>query len=240
MRRVVVLLPTLDSEPRHDCRGAPSLSWFPARTLDDGVTLPSVLSSLTMHDLVPHERSTDDDPAIFSTANTSPTSPTSPHVPNTPTSNGHEDSARVSPESHDRDLTLGVRHSTFRLSLGYDCAPERHHSQMAWHDVAFRIKSKAILRPMDGVARSGRLLAIMGPSGSGKTTLLHCLAGRRRRMTGSVFVNFLPVTAAVMHRTISFVPQEDHLLGFLTVSPIPHAFRGMASLTTACTQAPAA
>ena len=65
-----------------------------------------------------------------------------------------------------------------------------------------------ILRGIDGIAEPGRILAIMGPSGSGKTSLLHCLAGRRRGMTGEVRLNGAPTANhQVMRTNAGFVPQ---------------------------------
>ena len=44
--------------------------------------------------------------------------------------------------------------------------------------VVLRSNQKPILDSVTGMAKSGRLLAIMGPSGSGKTTLIHALSNR--------------------------------------------------------------
>lgn len=54
-----------------------------------------------------------------------------------------------------------------------------------------------LLKEVNGVAKPGRLLAIMGPSGSGKTTLLNVLAGQlaaspRLSLTGQIDVNGRP------------------------------------------------
>jgi ABC-type multidrug transport system ATPase subunit/ABC-type multidrug transport system permease subunit len=103
----------------------------------------------------------------------------------------------------------------------FGCAMEgnpKAHVTLEWRQVELSIKTKHILRGIDGIAEPGRILAIMGPSGSGKTSLLHCLAGRRRGMTGEVRLNGAPTANhQVMRTNAGFVPQEDLLLGFLTV-----------------------
>jgi ABC-type uncharacterized transport system YnjBCD ATPase subunit len=69
-----------------------------------------------------------------------------------------------------------------------------------------------------GFALPGEVVGIMGPSGSGKTTLLSSLADRDINATveGSIFVGGAP-RAGNFKRIASFVPQEDSLLGVLTV-----------------------
>ena len=86
-----------------------------------------------------------------------------------------------------------------------------------------------------GVALSGTVTAIMGPSGAGKTSLLNALAGRlevaagTRRicggglgddkglgLSGSVRINRVEVSAAVVRRLSAYVTQEDVLPETLT------------------------
>ena len=60
-------------------------------------------------------------------------------------------------------------------------------------------KTRIILNGITGLARPGRMLAIMGPSGSGKSSLLHALAGQTEegtsglRLEGELVVNGEPV-----------------------------------------------
>ncbi|XP_074603827.1 ATP-binding cassette sub-family G member 1-like [Brevipalpus obovatus] len=73
-------------------------------------------------------------------------------------------------------------------------------------------KTRAILKYLNGGFRSGQLTAIMGPSGSGKTTLLECIGGKRTRgVTGDIYCTGTDVVR------LSYISQNDHLLGHLTV-----------------------
>ena len=49
---------------------------------------------------------------------------------------------------------------------------------LTWDELHVSIGDKNILHGISGVARSGRMLAVMGATGSGKTTLLTNLAAR--------------------------------------------------------------
>jgi len=76
---------------------------------------------------------------------------------------------------------------------------------------------KQILFGINGVAKSGQLIALMGPSGSGKTTLLNVLGGRAlANLTGDVFINNIKYKKS-MRRTIAYVLQEDIFYTNLTV-----------------------
>lgn len=80
-----------------------------------------------------------------------------------------------------------------------------------------------ILHGVSGVASSGELVALLGPSGSGKTSLLGALAGRqtaealdpRARVRGRV--SLLGADGRPVPSGVAFVPQDDALLGALTV-----------------------
>jgi hypothetical protein len=51
---------------------------------------------------------------------------------------------------------------------------------LAWKDLSVLLKKKGtkLIDRVSGIARSGRVLALMGPSGAGKTTLLNALGNR--------------------------------------------------------------
>jgi len=72
-----------------------------------------------------------------------------------------------------------------------------------------------------GVAKPGRMLAIMGPSGSGKTTTLHAIAGKvkydkRITLSGKRFINGEPVTGDSLI-PMAFVEQEVNFFPHMTV-----------------------
>ncbi|KAJ9129619.1 hypothetical protein P3X46_033767 [Hevea brasiliensis] len=77
---------------------------------------------------------------------------------------------------------------------------------------------RKLLNGVTGFALPRRIMAIMGPSGSGKSTLLDALAGRLSPnviMTGNVLLN--GKQRSIGCRKISYVTQEDFLLGTLSV-----------------------
>lgn len=77
-----------------------------------------------------------------------------------------------------------------------------------------------LLKNISGVARPGRILAIMGPSGSGKTTLLNSLTGRvavskNIDLYGSVTANGVSIDETTV--PIAYVSQDDLFFTQLTV-----------------------
>lgn len=96
---------------------------------------------------------------------------------------------------------------------------------MQWQDLSVVVKKKGvpktILAPTTGMLNSGDVLAIMGPSGSGKTTLLDALSGRTKqsKVSGTVYLNgHSDFTFAQRNRLLSYVMQEESLLGVFTVA----------------------
>ena len=79
---------------------------------------------------------------------------------------------------------------------------------------------KQILAPASGCVSAGNLLAIMGPSGSGKTTLLDALANRiaSSKVEGKITFNGTTFSASDRHEHVSYVAQDDSLLGVFTVN----------------------
>ena len=65
----------------------------------------------------------------------------------------------------------------------------------------------------------GTLLALMGPSGCGKTTLLNILSRRLKSnsITGTQLLSGSPFNSATLRAISTYVEQEDHLIGSLTV-----------------------
>ncbi|KAG8646647.1 ABC transporter G family member 15 [Manihot esculenta] len=76
-----------------------------------------------------------------------------------------------------------------------------------------------LLNRITGFALPRRIMAIMGPSGSGKSTLLDALSGRLSPnviMSGNVLLN--GKQRRIGCKNISYVTQEDFLLGTLSVT----------------------
>ena len=85
---------------------------------------------------------------------------------------------------------------------------------------------RQVLDGIDGIARTGELVAIMGPSGSGKTSLLTSLAGSggsqrtgTMELSGALRVNgeTCELGSLLADRVASYVTQEDCLQPMLTV-----------------------
>lgn len=76
-----------------------------------------------------------------------------------------------------------------------------------------------VLKDVRGVARPGKLTAVMGASGSGKSSLLDILAHRSKvgSVTGSILINGRPVTPSQVRKVSGYVDQEDTLMETLTV-----------------------
>ncbi|KAG6524230.1 hypothetical protein ZIOFF_014136 [Zingiber officinale] len=84
-------------------------------------------------------------------------------------------------------------------------------------------RTRFLLTNLSGVAKPGRLLAIMGPSGSGKTTLLSVLAGQllaspRLHLSGHLDINGLPIPSGGYKFVLfAYLRQEDLFFSQLTV-----------------------
>lgn len=113
--------------------------------------------------------------------------------------------------------TKGARASRVRVPL----------LSFAWRNRSVKATKKkhgetkviTILNNSCGTVRPGEMLAIMGPSGSGKTTLLNSLAGvpaSGLTVEGDVLVGGRKPDASFRQR-VSYVQQEDSLMGVLTV-----------------------
>lgn len=90
----------------------------------------------------------------------------------------------------------------------YAADHQRHYDDLSQKST----KTRAILKYLNGMLKSGELTAIMGPSGSGKTTLLECIAGiRKRGVSGEI------LATGRDNIKLSYIGQNDHVLGHLTV-----------------------
>eukprot|EP00736_Rhodelphis_marinus_P008823 Rmarinus@m.3260 len=80
--------------------------------------------------------------------------------------------------------------------------------------------NKHILKDVFGRVSSGEVMACLGPSGSGKTSLINVLAGRigpEYQYEGEVLFNGNALHPEEMTHFVSYVLQDDALLGNLTV-----------------------
>ncbi len=80
-----------------------------------------------------------------------------------------------------------------------------------------RNKSKVILHNVAGVARPGRVFAILGPSGSGKTTLLNAIAGRVPQSKGLSLSGEVACNGQAKRPKVAYVTQEDLFFSELSV-----------------------
>eukprot|EP01041_Mallomonas_annulata_P009437 gene9437-19601_t len=91
-------------------------------------------------------------------------------------------------------------------------------SYLVWKNLTVTLKSnnKILIDKVNGIARSGHLLALMGPSGAGKTTLLNALGKRApyANITGDVTFATRPFVSS----DLFYVPQYDELNPNLTVT----------------------
>lgn len=78
---------------------------------------------------------------------------------------------------------------------------------------------KTLLRGITGVAKPGRLLALMGASGAGKTTLLDVLGGRKNSgvMTGRISLNGFEKETRTFNRVTAYCEQSDVHMPLATV-----------------------
>ncbi|GAA5973014.1 hypothetical protein JCM11641_000365 [Rhodosporidiobolus odoratus] len=121
------------------------------------------------------------------------------------------------PDLHDMPSYHGGRHREMDVELGlFDSKAPAPVLTLAWSGLTVTRPKRAlpILADLNGSARSGEMLAVMGPSGAGKSTFLSAIT-KRSSAQGEVTVNgasnFSP------RDLISFVEQDDALLGVLTV-----------------------
>jgi sulfate/thiosulfate transport system ATP-binding protein len=86
------------------------------------------------------------------------------------------------------------------------------------HGVRKQFGSTVVVRDIDLVIPSGKLVALLGPSGCGKTTLLRIIAGLERPDAGVVLTDEIDVTAtSARSRNTGFVFQSYALFPHMTV-----------------------
>lgn len=86
--------------------------------------------------------------------------------------------------------------------------------------ISFKFPNGGIgLRDVDLSEEQGRLVGIMGASGAGKTTLLNVLTGLEIPSQGQVLINGIDLhhDKEKLEGVIGFIPQDDLLIGELTV-----------------------
>lgn len=59
--------------------------------------------------------------------------------------------------------------------------------KLAWRNVCYKTKDRAILQDCWGEVTESSLTCIMGPSGAGKSTLLNILAGRAAQVNNGKY-----------------------------------------------------
>ncbi|OLY79636.1 ATP-binding cassette sub-family G member 8 [Smittium mucronatum] len=99
-------------------------------------------------------------------------------------------------------------------------------STFEFKDVGFKVQigtgkeatTKTILSGINGMVKSGELVAIIGSSGAGKTTLLNVLSGRIMGgdVEGEILFNGQPRSKKTFKRDVAYVEQFDLLLPTLT------------------------
>jgi len=113
-------------------------------------------------------------------------------------------------------------HSIVEQKTIVDTADQK---ELEFKDLSFYVekgKTKSpfhILKSISGFAKPGEVLGIMGASGSGKSTLLDFLFGRLSSgvASGEILVNGAPQNHDSFKHFAAYVPQEDHLMGTMTV-----------------------
>jgi ABC-type lipoprotein export system ATPase subunit len=115
--------------------------------------------------------------------------------------------------------------------------PSKVNCTFGWKDVSYFVDTpkgnKQILQNVNGCVEKGNtlaplflianfegaLLALMGPSGCGKTTLLNILSRHLKSssVTGTQLLAGSTFDDATLRAMSTYVEQEDHLIGSLTV-----------------------
>merc|ERR1712136_284151 len=109
-----------------------------------------------------------------------------------------------------------VKYAQKGSDFGQSGNNHQHGLELRFRNVNFSIKEKQILTNVSGVAKPGKVLAVMGPSGSGKTTLLNVLGGRVVCPNLDASLGNMPLNKQA-RRSISYVLQQDIFFANLTL-----------------------
>jgi Cu-processing system ATP-binding protein len=98
-----------------------------------------------------------------------------------------------------------------------------------------RFGATQVLRTVDLVVRTGRVIAIVGPNGAGKTTLIKSIVGLTRPETGRIILDGVDVVGADEYRArIGYMPQiarfPDNLTGAELIGMLKDLRGGTAEL----------
>lgn len=94
---------------------------------------------------------------------------------------------------------------------------ENHSNMIEMKGVHKRYLIKSALRGIDLQIGRGTIVGLLGPNGSGKSTLLKMLAGLIYPTSGTVLVNGRTPDAR-NKQSVSYLPEIDHLYGWMTVT----------------------
>jgi ABC-type Fe3+/spermidine/putrescine transport system ATPase subunit len=89
----------------------------------------------------------------------------------------------------------------------------------AFHNLTVLDNNKVLLTDVSGYVRDHCITAVIGASASGKSLMLQALAGQTRGMdvSGHVYMSGREVDPKDRTNPIAYVPQDDNLIGELTV-----------------------
>jgi ABC-type multidrug transport system ATPase subunit len=138
------------------------------------------------------------------------------------------------PDGSEKSFVMNdALHQLGTISWDESMKPGKSSLKFSWEGVSFSVGTKTsrkdILQNVNGcveagmsilfASNSGTLLAVMGPSGCGKSTLLNILS---RRLTGASVsgdqrLSGVPFDDTTLRSMSTYVEQEDHLIGSLTV-----------------------
>ena len=126
---------------------------------------------------------------------------------------GHDEQPNIAEKSrsdHDCEEGRGRRQ-------GPNAIDTVNMPSLVWRRLnAFRKSDdKQLLENVSGMARSGRLLAIMGPSGAGKTTLIQIISNRATYVRATGDVRYCG--RSLLSKDLMYVPKAVELNGLLTV-----------------------
>ena len=112
----------------------------------------------------------------------------------------------------DRDLHSNMSPVSFQVDIHFK-------------DMGLELKgsNKKVLDGVTGVAKHGRVTAVMGPSGAGKTTFMSTLAGKAHYgdRTGQIWLNDEKSSSlSQIFKLVGYVPQDDIMLRELSVIEI--------------------